>query len=57
MNGKGDRNRTRDYGTFRRNFDIIFGQCSKHPNYVPGDRKPKCEACRRIWHEQRSQGA
>lgn len=54
MNGKGDRNRARDYGAFRTNYDMIFGRCSRHPTYRPGTRRPHCDVCRRIWREERS---
>jgi len=56
MSGKGDTNRTVDYRSFRRNFDMIFGQCSKHPTYTPGTLRPRCHSCRRIWLARKLSG-
>jgi hypothetical protein len=51
MNGKGHRNRTTNWQAFRN--AIVWGKCSKHPGYTPGDRKPRCEVCRRVWEDSK----
>lgn len=51
MAGKGDRNRTSDREAYRRNYSEVFNRCSKHPDYAPGKREPKCPVCKRFWED------